>query len=408
MKICVFTYGCRVNRYESDAIVKILIERGHDVVSQLCRADVYVVNTCAVTAEAERKSRQSINRIKHYNKDAKILVCGCASQKDKESYLRDGVIYVSGTKDKLKLADMIENGGVGDFSLDCSYEECRALSDRSKFYLKVQDGCNNFCSYCIIPYLRGRSRSRDITSCVNEAIESQAPEIVLTGINLSAYGLDNGHTLVDLINALSDIDARISLGSLEVGIVDDEFLKALKGLKHFCPHFHLSLQSGSNKVLKDMNRHYTREEYKSACDLIKTYFDNPCITTDVIVGFPTETEVDFLDTMELCSSVAFSDIHVFPYSKREGTNAYKLGSINCKVVKDRVVRLESLRDQLRLSYHDSLIGKTGEVLIEEIVDGIAVGYIERYVKTYVDRDLKIGEVVKVNIEKPYLDGVLAK
>lgn len=408
MKICVFTYGCRVNRYESDAISKILIERGHDVVSELEYADVYVINTCAVTAEAERKSRQSINRIKRYNKEAKILVCGCAVQKDKDSYLRDGVIYLSGTKDKLKLADMIESEGEGDFNLDCSYEECRALSDRSKFYLKVQDGCNNFCSYCIIPYLRGRSRSRDITSCVKEAVESSAPEIVLTGINLSAYGVDKGDTLVDLIKALSDIDVRISLGSLEVGIIDDGFLTALKGLKHFCPHFHLSLQSGSNKVLKDMNRHYTREEYRSACELIKTYFDKPCITTDVIVGFPTETEQDFLDTTELCKSVGFSDIHVFPYSKREGTSAYKLGTLNGNTVKERLKRLESLRDVLRDSYRNSLIGATGEVLVEEMVDGMAVGYIERYVRTYLDKEAKIGEVIEVNIEKSYLDGVLAK
>lgn len=407
MKVCVFTYGCRVNRYESDAITRLLIERGHEVICDLDVADIYVVNTCAVTREAERKSRQSISRIKKYNDNAKILVCGCASQKDKDSFVRDGVIYVSGTPDKMKIVDMIETGGTGDFDLNCEYEECRALSDRSKFYLKVQDGCNNFCSYCIIPYLRGRSRSRDIDKCVSEAMQSNAPEIVLTGINLSAYGKDKGYTLVDLINRLSDFDGRVSLGSLEVGVIDEEILLSLKKLKHFCPHFHLSLQSGSDKVLKDMNRHYNRQGYLDAVNLIKSHFIDPSITTDVIVGFPTEEEKDFLDTVDLCKKVGFCDIHVFPYSKREGTKAYKLGELDGLVVKERARRLERVKDQLGEKYKNRLIGKTTEVLIEEIQD-YPVGYSERYVRVYVDGEAKVGDRKVVNVEKLYKDGVIAK
>lgn len=407
MKICVFTYGCRVNRYESDAIARILIERGHEVVTELEYADVYVVNTCAVTREAERKSRQSINRIKKYNNSAKILVCGCASQKDKDSYARDGVTYISGTSDKMTLADMIEADGVGRFDISDEYEECKALSDRSKFYLKVQDGCNNFCAYCIIPYLRGRSRSRDIDRCIEEAISSEAPEIVLTGINLSAYGVDKGYTLSDLTDRLSAFDGRVSLGSLEVGVIDERLLVSLKKLKRFCPHFHLSLQSGSNKVLNDMNRHYTREVYIKAIELIKSYFEHPSITTDVIVGFPTESEEDFLDTVDLCKRVGFSDIHVFPYSKREGTVAYKFGELDGKVVKERVTRLETLRDLLGMEYKNKMIGKTTEVLIEEI-DEYPVGYSERYVRVYIDGEASVGDIKKVNILGLYKDGVIAK
>lgn len=407
MKICVFTYGCRVNRYESDAIARRLIERGHEVVSELEYADVYVVNTCAVTREAERKSRQSINRIKKFNKDAKILVCGCASQKDKDTFIRDGVTYISGTSDKMTVADMIEREGVGRFDISEEFEECKALSDRTKFYLKVQDGCNNYCSYCIIPYLRGRSRSRDIDSCIDEATSSNVPEIVLTGINLSAYGVDKGRTLKDLIDGLSHFEGRVSLGSLEVGVINDELLLSLKNLKNFCPHFHLSLQSGSDKVLKDMNRHYTRDRYLNAVELIKSYFEYPSITTDVIVGFPTEDEEDFLSTVDLCKKVKFSDIHVFPYSKREGTVAYKLGELDGNVVKERVIRLEKVRDYLKDEYKNKLIGRSAEVLIEEIND-YPVGYSERYVRVYVDDDAKVGEIKKVKIQGLYKDGVIAK
>ncbi|MBQ2714573.1 MAG: tRNA (N(6)-L-threonylcarbamoyladenosine(37)-C(2))-methylthiotransferase MtaB [Clostridia bacterium] len=406
MKICVFTYGCRVNSYESDAIAKVLRSRGHVVVDDLEYADIYIVNTCAVTAEAERKSRQSVSRIKKINPNAKIIVCGCASQKDYTKFQKEGVRYISGTADKGKIADLIEEEGLGTFELEKDFDQSSADSNKAKIYLKIQDGCNNFCSYCIIPYLRGRARSRTIERCIEEIENTNTKEVVLTGINLSAYGRDIGVELTDLIERLSEVDKRISLGSLEVGVINRRFLQSLKNLKDFCPHFHLSLQSGSNSVLAKMNRKYTREEYLSAVRLIEEYFENPSITTDVIVGFPTESEEDFLDTVDLCKKCAFSDVHVFPYSKREGTVAYKLGELNGKIVKDRAERLEKLRDELRLSYRKKVLGKPCLVLVEEKTDFGYVGYSDRYVRVYLNC-AKVGEIREVVPQEIYEDGVKA-
>jgi len=407
MKICVFTYGCRVNSYESDAIAKLLRERGHVVVSELEYADLYIVNTCAVTAEAERKSRQSVSRIKKLNKDARILICGCASQKDYEQFKKDGVVYLSGTADKLGIVEYIESSGVGTFDMEESFQECTADCDKAKIYLKIQDGCNNFCSYCIIPYLRGRARSRSLESAIREIESADASEVVLTGINLSAYGKDIGTSLTELIQKIKHVDKRISLGSLEVGVITSEFLSALSELPDFCPHFHLSLQSGSDEILKKMNRKYTRQEYLSAVKLIGEYFEDPSITTDVIVGFPYESEQDFEDTLDLSRKCGFSDIHVFPYSKREGTVAYKYGEINGIVVKDRVKRLEKLRDELKTEYLQKFIGKSVKVLIEEEINGVQVGYSERYLRVYINSDKKAGDVVSVTPTKIYEDGLRA-
>lgn len=405
MKICVFTYGCRVNKYESDAISRLLREKGHTVVDELEYADVYIVNTCAVTAEAERKSRQSVSRIKKLNPNARIIICGCASQKDREKFQKDGVKVVSGTAKKQDLADMIEKEGFGEFSLNKDFDECSADTEKAKVYLKVQDGCNNFCSYCIIPYLRGRSRSRQLDRVVEEVKGAKCNEVVLTGINLSAYGKDIGLTLTELVKNLQDIDKRISLGSLEVGVINREFLSALKELKDFCPHFHLSLQSGSDSVLKKMNRKYTADEYLSAVKLIGEYFENPSITTDVIVGFPTETEENFLDTQSLVEKCAFADIHIFPYSKREGTVAYKLGEIDGKVVTDRVKRLEDTREKLRKNYREKFIGQQCRVLIEEKVGEFFVGYSERYLKIYTKKECEIGEIMVLTPQELYNDGL---
>lgn len=244
-------------------------------------------------------------------------------------------------------------------------------------------------------------------SAVKEIESAKAKEVVLTGINLSAYGKDIGSSLVELIKRIKNVDKRISLGSLEVGIVTEEFLSALSELKDFCPHFHLSLQSGSDKILKKMNRKYTREEYLSAVRLIERYFDRPSITTDVIVGFPGEEEEDFLDTLDLCKKSSFSDVHVFPYSKREGTVAYKYGELNGLIVKDRVERLEKVRDELKSAYLEKSLGKKTKVLIEEEIDGEKVGYGERYVRVYVDSDKKSGDIVEITPVKLYKDGLKA-
>ncbi len=408
MKICVFTLGCRVNGYESDALAKIFVDKGHEVVTDgLCEADLYVLNTCAVTAEAERKSVQCISRIKKLNKDAKIIVCGCASQHSPGRFKKEGVCAVWGTKDKLALSDF-ENLGTCDFMLGEKYEECNAHSTKAKTYVKIQDGCNNFCSYCIIPYLRGRSRSRRVEDALKEIKSCTSREVVITGINLSAYGKDSGESLIDLIEKLENENKRISFGSLSVSMITDEFLLALKKLKNFCPHFHISLQSGSDKVLKDMNRKYTSQEYLDAVKRIRKYFPSPSITTDIIVGFYSESEEDFEATFSFAKECNFSDIHIFPYSKREGTKAYDKGSLSGSIISNRVGRLTVLRDKMRKDYIQSLLQSRAKVLIEEKDGEYFVGYSERYVRVYLKGDFKAGDEAIVTCQKEYKDGVIAE
>lgn len=408
MKICVFTLGCRVNSYESDALVKRLREDGHEVYADgLIEAELYIVNTCAVTQEAERKSAQCVSRIKKLNKNARIIMCGCASQHSPDKFRKEGVSFVLGTASKLKIAELLDEVGESDFKIDDNYEECIAESTKAKAYIKVQDGCNNFCSYCIIPYLRGRSRSRRVENAVREILECTASEVVITGINLSAYGKERGESLVTLIDKLNDTDKRISLGSLSVALITREFLESLTRLKNFCPHFHISLQSGSDKVLRDMNRKYTRDEYLNAVKLIREYFDSPSITTDIIVGFPTEDEKAFEDSMNLAKECAFADIHIFPYSPRSGTNAYKLGRLDGTLVSKRVERITVLRDNLRKEYIKSQLNKHTYVLIEEEQDGYHVGYSDRYVRVYLQGDYRAGDIISVEPVEEYKDGLKA-
>lgn len=409
MEICVFTLGCRVNSYESDAIGKLLREKGHTVYSGgLCFADYYVLNTCAVTGEAERKSVQAIARIKKINPNAKILVCGCASQHSPERFEKEGVRYISGTADKISIANQLDRIGKSDFEIEKEYQEITAESKKAKTYIKVQDGCNNFCSYCIIPYLRGRERSRKIENAVKEIVNAISSEVVITGINLSAFGKERGESLTDLILALSGTQKRISLGSISVSLITREFLSALKTLPNFCPHFHISLQSGSNKVLSDMNRKYTREDYLDKVNLIREYFPDPSITTDVIVGYPTETEDDFQDTLDLLQKCKMSDVHIFPYSPRKGTKAYSLGMLDGSLVSKRVERITSLCDNLQKEYIKSQIGKQTKVLIEEQIDDKYVGYSDRYVRVYMNEKCNQGEMVEVVLKNEYKDGLVAE
>jgi threonylcarbamoyladenosine tRNA methylthiotransferase MtaB len=414
-KIVVFTLGCKVNQYDSDAMLKILCDGGYTVSDSLEWADVYVVNTCAVTAEAERKSRQTVTKILKLNPDAQIYVCGCASQRDALQFDREGVKYVSGTDGKIALAkDLVERMSNEkavapcDFSISKDFEDNEGvLSLRTRHYIKVQDGCNNFCSYCIIPYLRGRSRSRSLESILTELDEATkvAKEVVLTGINLSAYGKDNGSSLTNLLLAIKDYDVRFRLGSLEVVVVDRDFLEATKALKSFCPQFHLSLQSGEDNTLKKMNRHYTTEEYKRAVDLIREYYPNAAITTDIIVGFPTETEEQFVASMNFAKRIGFSDIHCFPYSSRKGTVAGKWQVLSKTVLTDRAKRMGEVKNQLIKDYLTAQIGKPLKVLFETCDEnGIWCGHTENYVKVY----SKNGEKNTLKTIVPtrlYLDGL---
>lgn len=409
MKAVVFTLGCKVNECESDSLIAGLIERGYEVSDKLVAADVYIVNTCAVTAEAEKKSRQTASRIKKLNPNAKIIFTGCAAEKSPQSFIDKGDdCLVTGVFNKSKILSMLDQNGV-NVSVPCTeFEELLTTKSlRTRAYIKVQDGCNNFCSYCIIPYLRGRSRSRNPQNIIDEIDSVLAEEVVLNGINLSAYNFE-GITLQGLVERLKTTYKRIRLGSLEVNVITDELLKALQSLNNFAPHFHLSLQSGSNAVLKKMNRRYTREEYLEKVQLIRKYFPNAGITTDIIVGFPTETEEDFALTKDLVEKVDFSDIHPFPFSPRSGTVAYKMKDLSADIKKSRLKELLSIKERQKQKFIQKQCGKTLDFLFEEYNDGYAEGYSENYLRLYVEDYSGEKSIKKVKVISPFRDGAIAK
>lgn len=414
MKVCLLNLGCKVNQYEIDAILNSLSKK-YTTTTELEFADIYIVNTCAVTSEAEKKSRQYVSKIKSINENAKIIICGCASQNNAEQFLeKENVTLVLGTARKGEIVDLIEKESgnlVCDISL--TYEDNMFSTNvRTRAYLKIQDGCNNFCSYCLIPYVRGRSRSRNLSSIITEAQElsKTANEIVVTGINISDYKIDGKLALPKLMESLSEINSRIRIGSLEVNVITDELLSVLSKMKNFCPQFHLSLQSGSNAVLKKMNRHYTREEYLKKVELIRKYFVNPAITTDIIVGFPTETEEDFCDTIDLIEKVRFSQIHYFAYSSRTGTVASKMPQINGNIIKEREKKLKAVADKIRNDYLNLFIDKTLQVLIEEKAENnIYTGFSDNYIRCYVKGEESfVGKIMTLKIKEKYSDGFMCE
>lgn len=416
-KVCVFTLGCKVNQYDSDAMLAVFEHAGFEICEGLEYADVYVINSCAVTAEAEKKSRQSVARILKINPDARIYVCGCASQNNFSQFAKNNVEYISGTDGKLDFARKIVNQYVNDEQFDKivpdSFDISKEFEDndgvvnlRTRHFIKVQDGCNNFCSYCLVPYVRGRSRSRAVDSVVREleTVKNVAKEVVVTGINLSAYGKDIDTSLANLMIALSKFDFSVRLGSLEVGVITKEFLDATAKIKRFCPHFHLSLQSGDDTVLKQMNRKYNCAQYFDAVQLIRKYYPSAAITTDIIVGFPTETEEQFENSMAFARKVGFSDIHVFPYSSRRGTVAGRMKTLDPDVVTDRQKRMTAVKKELVDNYLNKQIGMPVNVLFETQEDDIWCGHAPNYVKVY----SKNGAHNDVRLIKPshkYLDGV---
>lgn len=419
-KISVFTLGCKVNQYDGDAMLAIFNEAGFEVAEGLEFADIYILNTCAVTAEAEKKSRQAVSRIIKVNPSAKIYVCGCASQNNFVQFAKSGVVYISGTDKKTELARQIVAKYVNSSDMpQCVAEEKRFdISDkyedndgvynlRTRHFIKVQDGCDNYCNYCIIPYLRGHSRSRSVESIIKEldGVRGSVKEIVVTGINLSAYGLDIGLSLAELLKKLSKYDdLRVRLGSLEVCVINDAFLKATKKLKHFCPHFHLSLQSGDDSVLMAMNRHYNTEQYFQAVKLIRGYYPSASITTDIIVGYPTETEEMFENCMKFARKVGFSDIHVFSYSSRKGTVAGRMPVLPAEVVDDRQRRLSALKRELADNYLNKQLGMPQQVLFETQCDGLWVGHTPNYVKVY-SANGRHNEVRTIIPRRKYCDGL---
>ena len=398
MRAVVFTLGCKVNEAESASILAALEQMGWEADDKLSYADAYILNTCAVTREAEKKSRQLIARVKKFNENAEIFVCGCASEKDRNSFEQRGVTFVTGARDKQGVIDAFaKHYGISSAIMPFPKQT------RTRAFIKIQDGCNNFCSYCIIPYLRGREVSRPTEDIIDEINSTNCPEIVLNGINISSYegGLER------LINVLKGVDKRIRLGSLECSAITDGLLTALKGLKDFAPQFHLSLQSGSSSVLKAMNRHYTREEYLEKCAKIYKHFPDAAITTDIIAGFATETEEDFLQSLSIIDEACFARIHAFAYSPREGTTAYKLKDIPPEIKKDRLKRLLSAAKLSEERYISRFLGTTREIIAEEIEDGYTSGYTDNYIRVYIKDNIKAGEKLRVKLTQIFKDGVLA-
>ena len=342
-----------------------------------------------------------------FNPQAKVYVCGCASQKNPKSFIDKGVQVVTGAKSKDKLLALLNEQGVFIEESDEYYEKYfPSKSSRTREYVKIQDGCNNFCAYCIIPYLRGRERSRKIENIVEEIKILNPLETVITGINVSAFN-DEGKKLPELMEALKDFDCRFRFGSLEVCSITEELLKATKKLKDFAPHFHLSLQSGSTAVLKAMNRHYTADEFAEKVELIRKYYPDSAITTDIIVGYSAETEEYFEETLAFCDRVKFADIHCFPYSVREGTNGAKLKKLPDAVKKARLEKLMAKKAELKNEYITKNIGKILNFIPEEEVDGYTVGYTENYIRIYLKNCLPQVKV-KVKLTAVFKDGALAE
>lgn len=409
-KVSILTLGCKLNKYESDCMANILSLSGYDVISHLDKADIYIINTCAVTAESEKKSRQYITKCLKLNKDAKIIVCGCASQNNADQFWsKQNVFSVIGNEGKEHILELIKTSTKNITSFGECYNnlKCPKITT-TRAYMKVQDGCNRFCSYCLIPYLRGRSRSRSIEDCVAEAYElsKNSYEIVLTGIDLS----DFKPSLTKLMLVLANVPARIRIGSLEVGVITDDFLKALKSMQNFCPQFHLSLQSGCDSVLKRMNRHYTTSEYAQAVKLIRQYFPDANITTDIIVGFANETEDEFLSTLDFVKHIGFGQAHIFPYSVRKGTTASKLykTDLTLSVKKERVDRLETVAHASRQNYLVSMKNRLFRVITEDEEKGFVVGFTENYIKVYLPIETPHNCLYSVKLIDLFEDGMIGE
>ena len=409
MRIAVFTLGCKTNLYESGQIVSALCAAGHDAFHGLESADVFVLNTCAITAEAEKKSRQLVTRARKLNPNCRVVVVGCASEKNPAQF--EGlanVTIVKGVHGKTKVVDEILGEGVDVEQIPSAYEETvTSTQEHTRAFVKIQDGCNNFCTYCIVPYLRGRSRSRRVADVVAEIKQANAAETVITGIDISQFGRDTGESLPMLFAALTNVPTRLRLGSLEAGVVTEELLQSLTHV-NFCPHFHLSLQSGCDATLKRMNRKYDTATYFAAVEAIRRVFPTAAITTDVIVGFCGETDEEFAQTLAFVQKVGFADVHVFPYSPRQGAVSAKWKDTDPVVKKHRAEVLGELKLQLKERFALANKGSVQRVLVEEIVDGKAVGYTPNYLRVYFDADpLTVGTLVDVVVGEPYADGATA-
>ena len=433
-KAALHNLGCKVNAYETEAMQEMLEKAGYEIVPFREGADVYIINTCTVTNIADRKSRQMLHRARKMNPDAVVVAAGCYVQAQNATENTDPCIDIvlgnNHKKDLIKVLQEYEEtkaarkeGTAGAEKADIldieeigktkEYEKLHLTKpgEHTRAYIKVQDGCNQFCTYCIIPYVRGRVRSRTVEDVLDEVrtlAGNGYQEVVLTGIHLSSYGIDFDGTrhLLSLIQAVHQIEGirRIRLGSLEPGIITEEFARALSELPKMCPHFHLSLQSGCDDTLKRMNRRYTSEEYYEKCCILRRYFENPALTTDVIVGFPGETEEEFQKSRDFVDKVNFYETHIFKYSRREGTKAAAMeNQVSEQEKARRSAVLIELGEKKRKAYEQSFLGKEVEVLVEEeaVIEGrpMQTGHTKEYIRIAFEGDKSLkNTIVKVRVD----------
>ena len=423
-KVALHNLGCKVNAYETEAMQEMLEHAGYEIVPFQEGADIYVINTCTVTNIADRKSRQMLHRARKMNPDAVVVAAGCYVQAQAEKQVIDPCIdIVLGNNKKQDLLTALQayeeaHGDlreVIDINHTKEYENLHLTKqgEHTRAYIKVQDGCNQFCSYCIIPYARGRVRSRakeDVVAEVTDLAKNGYQEVVLTGIHLSSYGIDfeNEDNLLSLIRAVHEIEGikRIRLGSLEPRIITEEFVQAIAALPKMCPHFHLSLQSGCNETLKRMNRRYTSEEFYEKCEILRKYFEKPALTTDVIVGFPQETEEEFETTYEFLKKICFYETHIFKYSRRHGTKAAAMSGQLTEAQKAvRSDKMLALNEQHAKEYEKSMLGGELKVLLEEEVEINGeqwyIGHSMEYIKTAVKKqdNYSVNDIITVKAEE---------
>ena len=412
MKICIKTLGCKVNAYESECIEEEFKNNGYTVTDEIQDADVIVVNTCTVTNQADAKSRKIIRQARK-NVNACLVVCGCSSQQHKDSLFELGVDILLGTTGKTKIYNLVnewlENKEKISLFDDVRYVDFEKtnindMDGKTRAFVKIQDGCNNFCSYCIIPLVRGRVRSKDLKDAVEEIntlANNGYKEVVLTGIHTGAYGEGEDYDLVDLIREISKNDnlLRIRISSIEITQLDEKFMEEFKNNKKICSHIHVPVQCPNDEILKAMNRKYTLDEYKKKIDELRDAREDVNITTDLIVGFPGETEEIFNSMLDECVKIGFSKIHTFPYSLRKGTKASLMKQVKDSDKTDRTDKMLRLSDQLESNYYKKYLGKTVSVLVEKNNSG----FTSNYIKVHFDKDIDEGNVIDVKITK--VDGI---
>ena len=424
-KVAFCSLGCKVNQYETNAMAQKFIEHGYEVVEFDEYADVYIVNTCTVTNVADRKSRQMLRRAKEINKDATLVACGCYAQVAKDELKKIPEIdLIIGNNEKNDIIQIVENHisqkGAEDLVSDVMYKldyvelGTTTYTEKTRAVVKVQDGCDRFCSYCLIPYARGHIRSRKIENVIEEikkVVEEGINEVVITGIHIASYGRDFKGENIGLIDLLEEINKiqglhRIRLGSIEPTIITDEFVERLSKLDKICDHFHLSLQSGCTETLKRMNRRYTTEEFRDVTKRLRAKFPNAALTTDIIVGFPGETDDEFNTTYEFLKDIAFYKMHIFKYSQRKGTKAAVMpNQVDGKIKEERSKKLIELSNENEYNYNKKYIGKQVEVLFEEREGEYLKGHTTNYivVKHKTDKDDLINKIAKVTVNEAKQD-----